>query len=294
MTRMSLAKAEAEAKAARAAFIAGDGIPIGIAGGEGSSGTMTVTEDDVQPEPVEAGTGPREVGDLREHAVLRVVYRLARTKGTGMLSLEGRAGVLKEAYLFDGQPQFVNSNVEKERLGNFLLDQHAVTPQALQRALSVMHHFGGRLADTLVGLDLLDPLEAYRLLAKQVAAKLMEAFSWQKGRYTWTPRAPNPYTSRSLHLDAFRVIGAGAAQLAEPLVDEWLDTHQRAFVVGEPVGDGELAQFGLGEALLRVYSLLDGRTRVGELASRVRSKEARLNLLRLTYLLAQTDLARLS
>ena len=53
-------------------------------------------------------------------------------------------------------------------------------------------------------------------------------------------------------------------------------------------------QGGLGEALLRVYSLLDGRTRLGDLASRVRSPEARLNLLRLTYLLVQTDLARLS
>ena len=58
--------------------------------------------------------------------------------------------------------------------------------------------------------------------------------------------------------------------------------------------EGELAGFGLGEALLRVYSLLDGRTRLGELAARVRSAEARLNLLRLTYLLVQTDLARLS
>ena len=56
----------------------------------------------------------------------------------------------------------------------------------------------------------------------------------------------------------------------------------------------DLAQFGLGEALLRVYSLLDGRTRLGDLAARVRSPEARLNLLRLTYLLVQTDFARLS
>ena len=114
-----------------------------------------------------------------------------------------------------------------------------------------MHHFGGRLADTLVGLDILDPLEAYRLLAKQVAAKLMEAFSWQKGRYTWTPRQPNPWKARSLHLDAFRVIGAGAAQLGEPLVDDWLhderaSVHRRA----SRSQDGELAQFGLGEALL--------------------------------------------
>ena len=294
MTRMSIARAEAEAAAARAAYIAGDAIPEGEVGGERSSGTITVGEDDLIAEAVEIPSGPREVGDLREVPLLRVVYRLAKTKGTGMLALEGRAGVLKEAYLVDGQPQFVNSNVESERLGNFLIGQGALTQQSLQRALSVMHHFGGRLADTLVGLDILDPLEAYRMLAKQVAAKLMEAFSWQKGRYTWTPRHPNPWKARSLHLDAARVIGAGAAQLAEPMVDEWLAANTKAFIVAEPTPEGELSQFGLGDALLRVYSLLDGRTRLGELAGKVRSPEARLNLLRLTYLLVQTDAARLS
>jgi serine/threonine-protein kinase len=297
MTKAHLAAAEADAKKARAEFIAGtrDSIPEGVPAEPGSSGTMTVTEDDVVPQgPEEQSSGPREVGDLRDQPLIRVVYRLAKTKGTGMLTLEGRAGMLKEGYFAEGQPQFVNSNVEHERLGNFLLQQKALEPAALQRALSVMHHFGGRLADTLVGLDLLDPLEAYRLLAKQVAAKLMEAFSWQKGKFTWTPRAANPYKTRSLHLDGMRVIGAGAAQLTEALVDEWQQTNTKAFIAREPVGEGELAQFGLGEALLRVYSLLDGRTRLGELAGRVRSPEARLNLLRLAYLLVQTDFAKLS
>ena len=294
LTRMSIARAEAEAAAARAAYISGDSIPDGEIGGERSSGTITVGEDDLVAEQVDIPSGPREVGDLRETPLIKVVYRLAKTKGTGMLALEGRAGVLKEAYLVDGQPQFVNSNVEQERLGNFLIAQGALTPQSLQRALSVMHHFGGRLADTLVGLDILDPLEAYRLLAKQVAAKLMEAFSWPKGRYTWTPRHPNPWKARSLHLDAMRVIGAGAAQLAETTVTDWLAANTKAFVVAEPTPDGELSQFGLGDALLRVYSLLDGRTRLGELADKVRSAEARVNLLRLTYLLVQTEAARLS
>jgi hypothetical protein len=294
MTRARLAQAEADAMRARAEFIAVDGVPQGLTEDEGSSGVMTITEDDVMPDAVEPTSGPREVGDLREHPVLRVVYRLARTKASGMLTLEGRAGELKEAYFTDGQPQYVNSNVEAERLGNFLLKQNALSAAALQRAVSVMHHFGGRLADTLVGLDLLDPLEAYRLLAKQVAAKLIEAFSWQKGRYTWTPRATNPYKSRALHLDAMRVLGAGAAQLGEPLVDEWLAQNTRAFIARETVQDIELSQFGLGEALLRVFSLLDGRVRLGDLAGRVRSPEARLNLLRLTYLLVQTELARLT
>ena len=294
MTRMSIARAEAEAARARAEYIGGDAIPTGELGGFDSSPVITVGEDDLVAEDIDEPSGPREVGDLREQPLVRVLYRLARGKGTGKLSLEGRAGMLKEAYLLDGQPQFVNSNVEKERFGNFLIEQGALTPQSLQRALSVMHHFGGHLADTLVGLDILDPLEAYRLLATQVAAKLMEAFSWQKGRFTWSPGHPNPWKTRSLHLDSFRVIGAGTAQLAEALIDDWLATHTRAFIVGEPTQPEELSQFGLGDALLRVYSLLDGRTRLGDLAAKVRSPEARLNLLRLTYLLVQTDLARLS
>jgi hypothetical protein len=90
------------------------------------------------------------------------------------------------------------------------------------------------------------------------------------------------------------VIGGGTAQIAEPVVEDWLAVHAKSFITREPAQDTELAQFGLGEALLRVYSLLDGRTRLGDLAARVRSPEARLNLLRLTYLLVQTDLARLS
>jgi serine/threonine-protein kinase len=296
LTRMSQAQADAEAARARAEFISGEAIPSGATGDIESSGIVQVTRDadDVVPEEVDIPSGPREVGDIAQHPVLRVVYLLARSKATGLLALEGRAGMLKEAYLVDGQPQFVSSNVESERLGNYLIQQGALTPQALQRATSVVHHFGGRLADTLVGLDILDPLEAYRLLAKQVAAKLMEAFSWQKGRYTWTARHPNPWKTRSLHLDASRVIGAGAAQLGEPLIEDWLSANLKGFVVREPIQDDELAQFGLGDALLRVYSLLDGRTRLGELANKVRSPEARMNLLRLTYLLVQTDLARLS
>jgi serine/threonine-protein kinase len=297
LTRIHQARAEAEAARARAEFIAGDAIPSGVTGDPSSSGVMQVGregDDDVAAEDVDIPSGPRESGEITQQPILRVVYRLAKAKGTGMLALEGRAGVFKEAYFVEGQPQFVSSNVEGERLGNYLIQQGALTPQALQRAISVVHHFGGRLADTLVGLDILDPLDAYRLLAKQVAAKLMDAFSWQKGRYTWTPRHPNPWKARSLHLDAYRVIGAGAALIAEPLIEDWLSTYIKAFIVREPIQDGELGQFGLGDALLKVYSLLDGRTRLGELAGRVRSPEARINLLRLTYLLVQTDLARLS
>jgi serine/threonine-protein kinase len=295
MTRMHLAMAEAEAARARAAYSRGEdpAAPVNVTRDD-SSGVMIVQDDDLAPEPVDVPSGPREVGDLRDKSSLALVYRIAKARSTGMLALEGRAGVLKEAYFEEGEPQFVNSNVDTERFGTYLIQQGMVTEQAIQRAVSVMHHFGGKLADTLVGLDILEPREAYRMLAEHAAAKLTETFSWQKGRYTWAPRYPNPWKARSLHLDAYRVIGASAAQLAEPLIEDWLAAHGAKFIIGEPVQESELLVFGIGAPLLRVYSMLDGRTRLSELAAKIRSPEARLNLLRMTYLLQQTELARLS
>ena len=103
----------------------------------------------------------------------------------------------------------------------------------------------------------------------------------------------NPYKSRSLHLDAFRVIGAGAAQLVEPLLDEWLEANSRTFVVAEPDPDGELRPVPASArpCCACTAGCSTAARRLGDLAGRVRSKEARLNLLRLTYLLVQTDLA---
>ena len=191
-----------------------------------------------------------------------------------MLALEGRAGVLKEAYFADGQPQFVNSNVASERLGKFLLERRALTRQALQRA---------RLGDAPLRRParrharrsrLLDPLEAYRLLAKQVGAKLMEAFSWQKGRYTWTPRPPEPV---QVALAAPRCVPRdrrGRAQLDPDLVDDWARNNQ-APRRRTARRTRRAPDFGLGEAPSRVYGLLDGRTRLGDIVAPRRARPRR-------------------
>jgi len=188
-------RARAEAARARAAYIAGDAIPEGEVGGERSSGTITVGEDDIERDDVELPSGPREIGELREHPVMRVVYRLAKTKGPDARAEGAQArsrGVPRR------RPATVRAFERRGRAARrFLIAQGALNEASLQRALSVMHHFGGRLADTLVGLDILDPLEAYRMLAKQVAGKLMETFSCRRDA-TRGPTAPEPVEARSL------------------------------------------------------------------------------------------------
>ena len=301
-TRMTHENAAREAQVARQEFIAGvpEGAPRSEIVDDSSSGYIVVEEraaetgDVAGPSEKSGKHAPTEHGDFRGEPSLHLLYRLARARATGLLVVEGRAGILKEIFLEGGHPQFVSSNVISERLGDYLVAQGVLTPQALGRAVAVMPHFGGRLADTLVGLGLIRPLDAFRLLAKQVSAKLIDVCGWSRGRWRWYAGRPAPAQNRPLHLDGFKIVGAGAAALDVAFVDDWAAAHASALVRQEPAARADLDAFGLGEAPRRVHDMLDGRSTVGDLLARVRSADARTNFLRLLYLLVQSELARLS
>lgn len=312
-TRMNMAKAEAEVRAARAQFISA-GLPV-VAGGnpsnrldssegtpdveiadESSSSYMIVDDADVLADPDENDTldqAEPEKQDLAQVSVLRVIHEIAKQHRSGLITLDNAQGVVKQVFFMDGQPQFIHSNVTSERFGEFLVAQGVLNNPALQRALSVIHRFDGKLADTLVALDLITPLDAYRLFAKQVAAKLTSAFSWTQGSSAFVPGFRNPWKARPLHLDSFRILGSGAGLLNREFIEAWETRNQNRFIFSDQASQTDLDVFGLGDALTRVHALLDGQSRLKDLLAKVRSPEARLNLARLMYLLEQTDYARM-
>jgi eukaryotic-like serine/threonine-protein kinase len=287
-TKMSQARAIRDRKVARAEFIAGasSGTPDDVVEDEPSHDIVVETESG--PDAPDPRTPPTDSGDLRQCSPIRLLYRLVRERASGLLVLEGRAGILKEAYLGDGHPQFVSSNVASERFGEFLVKHGALTPQALARAVAVMPHFGGRLADTLVGLGLLRALDAYRLLSQQVSSKLVDVCTWPKGRYRWYAGRANPFQVKPLHLDALRILGTGATTLDVAFVDDWAATHG-AVRFGPSPDAATLPDFGLGQAVTRVQTLCDSRSTVAEILARVRSADARTNFLRIVYLLVETE-----
>jgi serine/threonine protein kinase len=298
-TRIAADAARAAAASGRKRYLAaafadaGSGVPEHLADEDSSAAFLFDEPGTPTPAPL---APPAETGDLRNVSPLRVIHRLVRDKKLGLLVLEGRAGILKESYFVDGHPQFVSSNVSSERLGEFLVQQGAITTQQLARAVAAMPEFQNRLADTLVGLGLLRPLEAFRLLARQVGAKLVDVCTWQKGRYRWYP-GRTPPNARPLHLDGYKILGAGAMALDLVFVEDWVTAHASSMVDqthDDPVArDRVLERFGLGEAPLRVHALLDGRTTLGDLVQRVRSPEARGNFVRVIHLLVQAELAAL-
>jgi eukaryotic-like serine/threonine-protein kinase len=293
-TRMSHAEAAAHAKAARASFIAGDGGATVDSALEGeSSAAITIEDGDLVADRGQQLSTPTETGELANEPLIALLYRIVKARSTGLLTLHGKDGEIKEAFIAEGHPQYVNSNLADERLGTFLVAEGALTKDALARAVAVMGHFGNRLADTLVGIGVLTPLDAYRLLAKQIGNKLIVACAWPKGRFVWRVGRQNPWQVRPLHLDGYRIIGAGATMLDADVVTDWAQAQGGRVVLGAPADTAELAAFGLGEAPARVNAMLDARTKLGDIVARPRSAEARLNLARLVFLLVHTKLAQL-
>jgi serine/threonine protein kinase len=250
-----------------------------------------IDDDDLTEATLEGD--PQAAGSLRDNHPLALLHGLVKARATGLLVVRN-ASTVKTAFFQDGEPQFVQSNQPRERLAPFLLQENAVTHEALQLANASLSRFGKRLVDALVGTHALTPLQAYRLLAKQVSAKLIDVCTWAGGRYEWYPTSHNPFPTRPLHIDGFRVVGAGALGLDIREMETWFKDQAGKVGLALPVRPGELAAFGLGEAMERVHAMLDGRTPVLEIVGRARSSDARGNLMRLLFLLVQIQAARVA
>jgi len=275
---------EAAAEDTGVSSIADDDIPIIFAADEEPPRAPTAPAVPQIAIPVET---PDSLGDFGERSPLRVLHQLATHQLDGLLIIE-REGSVKEAYFSGGQPQFVRSNIATERLGEYLVAEGVISRNDLMRALALLPHFGGRLGDTLVGLNLMRPLDAFRHLSRQVREKLVEACTWSSGRYRWYADRVNPWPSLPLHLSTCEIMGAGAMRLPPASMSDWATTMAGCRPARSVTTTMDLSAFGLGQRAGYVYSLIDGRLSMRDLLSRF-SAQDRVDFLRVLYLLTETD-----
>jgi len=232
---------------------------------------------------------PPVYGDLEVTSPTRLFSRLAVERETGLVVVEC-GGVMKEVYLVGGAPEFVTSNVAHELLGEYLTSQGVLSRGELAMALAMMPRFGGKLGDTLVGLGLMRPLDVFRHLTKQVRTKLVEIFSWTRGRYRWERNRINTREAFPLGLDAFEIIGEGVVNL--PL--KYLQARYRPFAAERPRAVAlppiQPEAFRLGPGPRELYQRLDGRLRIADWISLFRTEVDLVNFYRTLYLLVETGL----
>jgi serine/threonine-protein kinase len=241
----------------------------------------------------EEGDAPDLAGDFATVTPAALFARLATARETGLLMVE-RAGVVKEIFFVNGAPEYVASNVPSERFGEYLMQKGVISPGELSMALAILPRFQGKLGDTLVGLNLLRPLEVFRHLSRQVRDKIIEVFAWTEGHYRFYRGRTNQREAFPLGLDAFEIFGAGVAGLPLQIIRQRFDrvVHLRPIRADKERPTPE--QFRVGAGPRELLSRLDGRRTVGEWMRRYEQPEQLLTLCRTLYLLTESELVVLS
>jgi eukaryotic-like serine/threonine-protein kinase len=235
---------------------------------------------------------PPVYGDLEVTSPAKLFCRVAVAKETGLVVVEC-GGVIKEVYIVGGAPEFVTSNLAHELLGEYLTTQGVISAGEQSMALAMMPRFGGKLGDTLVGLGLMRPLDVFRHLTRQVRAKLVDIFTWQKGRYRWERNRCNTREAFPLGLDAFEIIGAGVVTLPLPYLRARYRTFAERMPRGVDVPPVAPEAFRLGPGPRELYQRLDGRRRLDEWTRMFPHDGELANFYRTLYLLVEAGLVEL-
>ena len=228
---------------------------------------------------------PQYSGGFDSTSPFALFHRVAENAMNGLL-LVRRGEVLKEAYFADGHPQFVRSNVMSERLGEYLVAHGILGEDELAKALLLMPHFGGRLGDTLVGLNLLRPLDAVRHLQHQVRDKLVEVCTWPEGSYEWYDGRVNPWPAVPLSLDTRAIMGLGARALSHDFVSHWAHAIGERYPERLDSADDDWPAYHLGTSIGYVRDRSDGTTSVKHMLRRIAPHD-RIGFLGVLYMLVQ-------
>ena len=196
---------------------------------------------------------PDGAGDAGVISPMRIFSELAVARETGLLHFE-LPDRTKDIYLVGGAPASVTSSLPSERFGEYLVAKDALRPSDLERALSALPQYAGRLGDAVVGLGFLKPLEVFRLLSEQVRDRVVDVITWTESRFAFFRGVTDEREGFPLGLNAFEILGLGVlndtlgavradlcAGARRPSVREWTDAHRASRIRARPGAGGGAA-----------------------------------------------------
>jgi curved DNA-binding protein CbpA len=121
-------------------------------------------------------------GDLTRDALGDVIRKLYVNRKSGILHL-AQDQTSKRIYFRRGSMIFANSDVETDRLGEFLIRQQLIDREAFEKASKVMRDTGSRFGRTLVELGFASPEQMEAKVVEQIQTIIYSLFSWSSGQY---------------------------------------------------------------------------------------------------------------
>ena len=133
-------------------------------------------------EPSHPGAFRNLQGDLTRDALGDVIRKLYVNRRSGIVHLT-QDNTSKRIYFRKGSMIFANSDVETDRLGEFLIRKQVIDREDFERASKVMRETGNRLGRTLVELGFATPEEMEGKVVEQIQTIIYSLFSWVSGEY---------------------------------------------------------------------------------------------------------------
>lgn len=133
------------------------------------SGTESVFDPDVR-------------GSLNEKTLAEVIREVYAARKTGILHLQ-KEGIKKRIYFRKGTIVFANSDVNDDRLGEFLIRVGDIDRSLFDLASRVMKQTGQRLGRTIVELGKMSEEAMESKVREQIKGILFSLFDWGSGDY---------------------------------------------------------------------------------------------------------------
>jgi serine/threonine-protein kinase len=204
-------------------------------------------------DPSEVRTADRR-GSIVPGNILAIVHRITSERETGVLHLwDGRRR--KKVYFVGGKPEFVASTMQSELLGEFLVARGMVMRMELDMALALMHRFGGRLGDTLVGLGVLRPIELSRAVVSQVRERYLEMFGWKTGYWAFSRGVRVEEETFAFANDPHELLRDAVLNTDPAILEAALAGVREKVLYPEPNPPVPLRAYGVPEAWIRLLDV---------------------------------------
>ncbi len=121
-------------------------------------------------------------GSLADTTVAELIREVYSARSTGILHFE-RDGASKRVYFKKGNVVFANSDVNDDRLGEFLIRTGEIDRATFDRVSDLTRKTGQRMGTTLIELEVLSPEKLSELVRRQVQEIIYSVFDWDRGAY---------------------------------------------------------------------------------------------------------------
>lgn len=172
---------------------------------------------------------PDEKGELAQTPFLFLLRRFYKDRFTG--SLVCHQNNINRTIFFDqGTIIFATSSLERERLGEVLLNQGRITSDEFDNATEIMREKGFRFGSALLEMGKLTSEELKLLIIEQVSQIIYSLFNWTEGTYE-VHNISLPNEEIKISVSTADIIFEGLRRLKNiELVKTWIGDFQRKLI----------------------------------------------------------------